>query len=90
MTDRQLLTLTAALFATLGDMESPAQAMAEALKLWFYAGGETGPRLPEEGPGDHLRNALAIIAASGGMTLDAEQLAGLKRRLEYALAALDA
>ncbi len=89
MTDRQLLTLTAALFAALGGVQSPEEATAEALKLWYYAGGETGPRLPEEGVGDHLRNALAIIATAGGAALDAEQLAAVKRRLEHALAALE-
>ena len=89
MNDRQLITLTAALFAAMGDVESPDEAMAEALKLWYYAGGETGPRLPEEGPRDHIRNALAIIATSRGSALDVEQTAAVQRRLEHALAALE-
>ncbi len=90
MTDRQVLTLTAALFAALGDVESPEAATAEALRLWYFVGGELGPqRVPTETVGDHLRNALQIFAATEGLTLDAEQLAAVKRRLEAALAALE-
>jgi len=89
MTDRELVTLTAALLARRGrrDLE---RAAAEALRLWYFVGGELGPqRVPAETVGDHVRNALQIISAVEGVTLDAEQLAAVRRRLEQAVESVE-
>ena len=66
MTDRQLLTLAAAMFGAFGDVQSPEEATAEALKLWYYAGGETGPRLPDEGPSDQSATPWRFSRRRGG------------------------
>lgn len=90
VTDRELMTLTAALLATRQRRWSPETAAAEALRLWYFVGGELGPqRVLTETVGDHVRNALQILAATEGVTLDAEQLTAVRRRLELALAAAE-
>jgi hypothetical protein len=92
MTDREVVTLTAALLAARRGRWDLERAAAEALRLWFYVGGELGPqavRVAEEGVADHVRNALQIIAATEGPLLGAQQLAAVRRRLELALAAAE-
>ncbi len=90
MTDRELVTLTAALLAVRRGRWDVERAAAEALRLWYFVGGELGPRLvPTETAADHLRNALQIFTATEGFTLDAAELAAVRRRLELALAAVE-
>ncbi len=89
MTDRELVTLTAALLAARRRRWDLERAAAEALRLWYFVGGELGPqRVPAETVGDHVRNALQIITATEGLALDAKQLAAVRHRLELALAAV--
>ena len=90
MTDRELVTLTAALLAGAPGRPDVEAAVADALRLWYFVGGELGPQpVPTETVGDHLRNALQIMAATEGLTLDAQELAAVRQRLELALAAVE-
>ncbi len=90
MTDREVVTLTAALLAARRGRWDLERAAAEALRLWYFVGGELGPRpVPEETAADHIRNALQVFAATEGLTLDAAELAAVRRRLELALAAVE-
>jgi hypothetical protein len=90
MTDRELVTLTAALLAARRGRWDLERAAGEALRLWYFVGGELGPqRVPAETVGDHVRNALQIITAVEGVTLDPEQLAAVRRRLEQALESVE-
>jgi hypothetical protein len=90
MTDRELVTLTAALLAARHGRWDLERAAAEALRLWYYVGGELGPqRVADEGVADHVRNALQIIAATEGPMLGAQQVSAVRRRLELALAAAE-
>ncbi len=88
MTDRELVTLTAALLAARRRRFDPDTAVAEAFRLWYLTGG-VAPTQPEETAADHVRNALQIFAATEGLTLDAPDLAAVRRRLMQALAALE-
>jgi len=83
MTDRELVTLTAALLAARRRRFDPDVAVAEAFRLWYLTGG-VAPTAA-----DHVRNALQIFAATEGLTLDAPELAAVRRRLMQALAALE-
>lgn len=91
MTDRELVTLTAALLAARRRDWSPETAAAEAFRLWYFVGGELSPprlTVTEEPATEHLRNALTIIVAAGAFALSAEDVAAVRRRIEQALAAL--
>ncbi len=92
MTDRELVTLTAALLAARRQRWSVETAAAEALRLWYFVGGELGPRLlevAEEGAADHIRNALQILAGAEGPPLTVAEVASLRQRLTAALAAVE-
>ncbi len=55
-------------------------------------GRELGPRpvrVAEETAADHVRNALQVLTATEGLTLDAAELAAVRRQLELALAAVE-
>ena len=91
VTDRELVTLTAALLAARRQRWSPERAVAEALRLWYFVGGKVGPpvRVATETAADHLRNALQVLTVTAGRPLDAAELAAVRQRLELALAAVE-
>src|SRR5260370_37217595 len=92
MTGRELVALTAAVLAARRGRWDLERAAAEALRLWYFVGGELGPqplRVAEEAAADHIRNALQVFAATEGLTLDATELAAVRHRLEQALDAVE-